>query len=247
MADKNKPGWLKEGYGNLDMSGENKIDFFKLTGSATKVKTATVRFLRDIPMVVDRHSLIAYGTTVPITCSGDSDCPACNDGIKIKPNRGFYEVMQPDGEVVLLERGKKDNRKIKMLNEKEGGLTGRPVEINRSGKTMQDTEYTFNFKEGSKVKKLSEEKIKELLDGYDLAAYLTPPTVQEYKDIINEVHKKDEDGKTTKKGNDKNSDDKFTDMERNTLKIYIKKNNLDIKVFSNMTDDDIRGKIREEL
>lgn len=237
--------WLKEGYGNLKDKGTVKIGFLSIKGHATRETTEIVRFLREQPLVVDRHPISAYGTTVNITCSGDDSCYACKDNQKLQENKGFYEVLTKDGDVLLFERGKKDLRKLKILQNKEGGLMGRPVEIIRVGKSMQDTEYTFSFVDGAKIKRPSDAKVAELLDGFVLEEYLKPQTAQEYDDLINERRKGDKESGGKKAG--KSKDDKFTDMDRSSLKRYIAKNGLDMKVFKSMSDDDIRDGIRDCL
>jgi len=64
---------------------------------------------------------------------------------------------------------------------------------------------------------------------------------EEFQEILEEVKKQysESSRKTSKKGDD------FDEMDRETLKKHIKKEGLDIKVFSKMTDDDIRKAIRE--
>ncbi len=41
--------------------------------------------------------------------------------------------------------------------------------------------------------------------------------------------------------------DELDGLDRNQLKVFIKNNSLEVKVFQNMSDDDIRGKIREAM
>lgn len=54
----------------------------------------------------------------------------------------------------------------------------------------------------------------------------------------------DEDDSDDEDNDDDSEDDEFTDMERDELKKYIKKNGLDITVKKSMSDDDLRDAIR---
>lgn len=58
-----------------------------------------------------------------------------------------------------------------------------------------------------------------------------------------EVESEDDDEETEDEG----EDDEFTDMDRTTLKKYIKENGLDIVVKKSMSDDDLRDAIRQAV
>jgi len=232
--------WLNESYDNLGRSSD-RPDFFKLEGSRNKKTSRVVRFLREIPLVVDRHVVPAYGTRIPVTCTGEEDCPGCKENIPVRKVRGFYEVVNSEtGTVEILERGRKDLRKLKMLRS-EGKLTERPVVITRTGMKLE-SEYAFDFVEGTKPKQISEEKKAELIGGFVLEEYLTPLSKKEFYDLINETGRKGR--KDEKEDAEEATGDAFDDMERNALKIYIKKNSLNVTVYKSDSDDDIREKIR---
>ena len=75
-------------------------------------------------------------------------------------------------------------------------------------------------------------------------------TIEEMQKLWPEVDSNEPAEKETKQSSkvqEKSSGDDFDEMDRDSLKRYIKKNDLDVIVKSSMSDDDIRGLIRDEI
>ena len=75
-------------------------------------------------------------------------------------------------------------------------------------------------------------------------------TIEEMQKLWPEVDSNEPAEKETKQSSkvqEKSNGDDFDEMDRDSLKRYIKKNDLDVIVKSSMSDDDIRGLIRDEI
>ena len=138
-------GWeaVKESNNNI-----GEVEFLKTPQGVT-----TCRVIDEEPIALWKHWVQSAngGKGMSIVCSGD-DCPICKANKKAKEEglkapysttRSFaINVIDSEGNVKILEKGKTLFESLCTLNEQMGDLINYEINITRTGTKMQDTKYT---------------------------------------------------------------------------------------------------------
>lgn len=97
------------------------------------------------------------------------------------------------------------------------------------------TEEEDEYEKDGKTKKVIRSNVSEFLDSDTLASGGVDDDEEEDEDVDDEELDDEEDDE---------EDDELSDLDRDELKAYVKKNKLDVKVKKSMDEDDIRAAIK---